>query len=151
MTETMTRPGFDTNILIYSVDLRDRAKHDLARMLVRRCGLADGVLSIQCLTEFYRATTKKKILSTSLAFDVVLETREAFHIVSPDEVDLLRAMQDHSVHGTQFFDALMRATLDRSGCTTMFSEDFSHRQRFGGLTILNPFKLSTEELDQILT
>jgi len=150
-TVRMIRPGFDTNILIYSVDLRDLAKHNLARTLVRRCGLLDGVLSIQCLTEFYRATTRKKILSTGLAFDVVLETREAFDIVSPDENDLLRAMQSHSVYGTQFFDALMLATLERGGCTTVFSEDFSHRQTFGTLTILNPFKLSSEELDHLLT
>ena len=147
----MIRPRFDTNILIYSVDLRDLAKHNLARALVRRCGLLDGVLSIQCLTEFYHATTRKKILSTSLAFDVVLETREAFDIISPDENDLLRAMQGHSVYGTQFFDALMKATLDRAGCTTLFSEDFSHGQTYGGLTILNPFKLSAEELDHLLT
>ena len=150
-TARMIRPGFDTNILVYSIDLRDLQKHNLSRMLVRRCGLLDGVLSIQCLTEFYRATTRKKILSTTMAFDVVLETKDAFDIVSPNETDLLRAMQGHAVFGTQFFDSLMMATLDRGGCTTVFSEDFSHGQMNGNLTILNPFKLSPEELDHLLT
>jgi predicted nucleic acid-binding protein len=48
------------------------------------------------------------------------------------------------------FDALMRATLNRVGCTVLFSEDFSHGQRFGGLTIQNPFRLSPSELDPVL-
>jgi len=149
-TATSIRPGFDTNILIYSFDLRDRHKHNVARTLVRRCAEMDGVLSIQCLTEFYRATTRKKILSQSLAFDAVELTRASFEIISPSEEDLLRAMQDHAIHKVQFFDALMRTTLNRGGCTLLFSEDFSHGDTFRKLRIINPFKLSVTELDQLL-
>jgi hypothetical protein len=42
----------DTNVLIYSIDLRDLQKHNLCRKIVRRCGQIGGVISLQCLTEF---------------------------------------------------------------------------------------------------
>ena len=144
------KPGLDTNILIYSVDLRDMRKHDLCEKLVARCARMDAILSLQCLTEFYRATTRKKILPHNEAASVVEQTRESFRIVAPTEADLLQAMNDHAAHEIQFFDALMCATLTRAGCTVLFSEDFNHGQQVAGLQILNPFLLIPMELDQLL-
>ena len=144
------KPGLDTNILIYSVDLRDMRKHDLCERLVARCGSMDAVLSLQCLTEFYRATTRKKILPRNEASSVVQQMRDSFRIVAPTEADLVTAMRDYAAGQVQFFDALLCATLDRAGCTILFSEDLNHRQQVGGLQILNPFLLTATDLDRLL-
>jgi predicted nucleic acid-binding protein len=82
-TIAMNRFSFDTNVLIYSIDLRFPDKHAIAKRLVRLCGESDSFVSLQCLNEFYRATTRKHILSSSIAFDVVQETRAAFSVVPP--------------------------------------------------------------------
>lgn len=141
--------SFDTNILIYSIDLRDKAKHEIARRIVSRCSQANGVVALQCLTEFYRATTRKQLLPLTQASEIVEQTRQAMRVFSASEADLLRAIQYHHQHQIQFFDALLCSTIERSGCTVLFSEDFQHNRSFGGLTVLNPFLLSTEELDRL--
>jgi predicted nucleic acid-binding protein len=138
-TIAMSRFSFDTNVLIYSIDLRFPEKHEIAKRLVRLCGESGGVLALQCLNEFYRATTRKQILSTALAFEVVEATRAAFAVSPPSEEDLLHAMQNHQFHGIQFFDGLLCATVGRAGCTTLFSEDFQDGQTIGPVTIRNPF------------
>jgi len=153
VTSSMTatsRVSFDTNILIYSIDLRDMDKHAIARKIVRRCGEINGVISLQCLSEFYRATTKKQLLPAGLARDIVEETRAAIDVVAPIEADLLRAIELHQTHKQQFFDALMRATVERAGGATLFSEDMGHGTKLGRLTVLNPFLLSAEELERAL-
>lgn len=71
-------------------------------------------------------------------------------IVNAVEEDLMAAMQIHQTHNIPFFDALLAATVRRVGCSTLFSEDFQHSRTFGTLTILNPFQLSSPELDQLL-
>ena len=44
MTAT-NRVSFDTNILMYSIDLRDMEKHTLCSRIVRRCGQIGGVVN----------------------------------------------------------------------------------------------------------
>ncbi len=135
----MSKFSFDTNILIYSIDLRFPEKHAIAKKLVRRCGESDGIVALQCLNEFYRAATRKHILSTALAFDVVQETRAAFSVVPPTEEDLFRAMQYHKLHKMQFFDTLLWATIAREGCTTFFSEDYQDGRILSNVKFQNPF------------
>jgi predicted nucleic acid-binding protein len=138
-TIVMNRFSFDTNILIYSIDLRFPEKHAVAEQVIRRCGKASSVVALQCLSEFYRATTRKQILPSSLAFDVVQETRAAFEVAEPSEADLVLAMQYHRLHKLQFFDSLLWATLERNECTVFFTEDFQDGQTLGSVTFRNPF------------
>jgi predicted nucleic acid-binding protein len=138
-TTAMSRFSFDTNVLIYSIDLRFPEKHAIAKRLIRLCGESNGMVALQCLNEFYRASTRKKILATAVAFNVVQATRAAFEVALPSEDDLLCAMGNHQRHGIQFFDGLLCATVERSGCTTLFSEDFQDGQAIDGVTIRNPF------------
>jgi predicted nucleic acid-binding protein len=114
MTAT-NKVSFDTNILIYSVDLRNLEKHNLCRKIVKRCAQMGGVVSLQCLSEFYRATTRKNIFPPSIAFNVVAATRAAMKVVAPSEEDLLKAMQYHQTYHQQFFDALIRAPWNVQG------------------------------------
>lgn len=142
--------SFDTNILIYSIDLRDTRKHQTCRRIVNRCAQGNGAVALQCLSEFYQASTRKSILPHALASGVVEEARSAMRVVPPSEADLVRAMQYHQLHKLQFFDALMRCTIERAGCTTFFSEDFQHNRTIGTLKIVNPFLITIQELDSLL-
>jgi predicted nucleic acid-binding protein len=43
-------------------------------------------------------------------------------------------------HELSFFDALIVAAALDAGCHLLFSEDLQHGQRFGALTVENPFR-----------
>lgn len=138
-TIEMNRFTVDTNVLIYSVDLRFPEKHAIAKRLVRLCGESGSGVPLQCLSEFYRATTRKNILSLSTAFEIVEETRNAMRVIPPASEDLLVAMQYHRIHKIPFFDGLLLSTVTRAGYTTLFTEDFQTNRELGGVTFVNPF------------
>ncbi len=141
----------DTNILIYSVDSSDPGKHRIADVIVRQA-LTNGIgIPFQCLSEFVYATTKKRILTMAAATDVVLRVLLAAKLVPSEEADLIEALRITTSDRIPFFDALLLATAARSGCTTLFSEDFQDGRTFGTLTVRNPFKLSAAGLTALLT
>jgi len=153
VTSSMTvisRTAFDTNILIYSIDLSEKDKHAISKRIVGVCSDLGGPIALQCLNEFFRAVTRKSLLSSTDAARVVNESLEAFRVVAVNEADLIEAIEIHREHRFQFFDCLILATALRAGCTILFSEDFQHNYTVDGITIVNPFKLSESELDVLL-
>lgn len=50
--------------------------------------------------------------------------------------------QQHQVH---FCDALMIVAAQDAQCETLLTEDLSHGQRFGGVTVADPFRVSPPE------
>ena len=65
----MTRSGvsnprftLDTNILVYSVDDKDDGRHSLALQIVDRAVEVDCWLTLQSLSEFYWAVTRKRTM-----------------------------------------------------------------------------------------
>ncbi|MBI3754540.1 MAG: hypothetical protein HY265_00015 [Deltaproteobacteria bacterium] len=68
----------DTNILVYSYDTYDAIKHQRAEALIQERWLhADGVLSIQNLSEFYAIITSKvkNPLEPETARGIIHDTR----------------------------------------------------------------------------
>ena len=49
-------------------------------------------------------------------------------------------------HGFQIWDALIVETARDAGCDVLLSEDMQHGFYWGGLTIINPFKLPEHPL-----
>lgn len=139
----------DTNILIYAVDADSGPKHLIAKVLVDSLGSNSGVLPLQCLSEFYRAVTRKHVLADADATAFVRQFHAAMQIVPAIFEDTVSAMQWNQQHGLQFFDALLIATARRAGCRTFFSEDMQNGRSIEGITLYNPFLLSPEELESI--
>ncbi len=46
---------------------------------------------------------------------------------------------------------MLLATSLRAGCKVFFSEDMQHNHNYDGIIVLNPFKLSSGELDPFLS
>ena len=53
--------------------------------------------------------------------------------------DLATAMRGVREHGLSFWDALLWATVRRTGVELLISEDFPDRRVIEGVRILNPF------------
>ncbi len=143
----------DTNILIYAIDNTDSTKQSIADAIVQKMISARAILPLQCLNEFYRATTstKKRLLPPAEAQIVVERALYSLQIVPPIPEDLLAAMKIHQQHSIQFFDALLIATARRAGCRTFFTEDMQAGRAFEDIKLVNPFVLSSEELNNLLS
>ncbi len=147
----MTNFTVDTNILIYSIDPTDAAKHRIARTIMARVYSSTAFLPLQCLSEFYAVCVRKKLLArVSQISEVVSRAIESSEVIPYSPEDLLAAIQLHQQHHLQFFDALLISTAKRSGCQTLFTEDMQNGRALEGITLINPFHLTPEELDRLL-
>ena len=146
MTELFT---IDTNILIYAIDNADSGKQQKADSILERMISSQSVLPLQCLNEFYSATTKKGLLTSEQAQRVVERSLSSFRIVQTSPEDLVRAMKIEELHHVQFDDALLWVTSYRAGCTVFLTEDGQFGRDIGGITLHNPFAPGFD-LDELL-
>ncbi len=130
----------DSNILVYSADERDLQKKEIASRLINEIAASGrGVVSTQCLQEFFNVAVKKLNLTKSEAKDYVEFFIDIFSVVEVS-VPLILGAVDISVK-TQFsfWDSLVLSTANGSNCVIVYSEDLSDGQIVGGTKILNPF------------
>ena len=127
------RFGLDTNVLIYLVDGRDPARQARAREVVGRA-IRTGrcVLSVQSLGEFFVVAVRKGLAAPALAQQVVDDLTTTFTIASPTAADARIAVTAAVAGRFAYWDALLLATLERAGCTTVLSEDIGDGGMLGG-------------------
>jgi len=129
----------DTNVFIYANDSSAGAKHEKSVVLLSRlAGDAMGAASIQVLSEFYFAATRKLGMKPEDAEEVIADLR-AWTIHRPGHADVLRAIQLQRRHKISWWDALIVNSAQELGCSVLWSEDLGDRQRYGSVTVRNPF------------
>ncbi|HWX93433.1 MAG TPA: PIN domain-containing protein [Terriglobales bacterium] len=137
------RHFLDTNVLVYSFDLLDRRKADIAERLVTRAltsGL--GVISYQVVQEFVNVGLKQFANPMTVAeveryfFRVLLPLMK----ISSSAPLFLQALQLQSSSKLAWYDSLIIASALEGSCKVLYSEDLQHGQHFGDLVIENPFR-----------
>ncbi|MEB3302619.1 MAG: PIN domain-containing protein [Cyanobacteriota bacterium] len=135
------RVFIDTNLWVYRLDRREPAKSEQIRpWLATVIREHEVVLSTQVLIELRAVATRK--LQPPLSDPQITELLEAlsgFEVVSTDAHLILDAHQLANLEQLNWFDALIAEAAIRSRCAILFSEDFSHGRRIGGLVVINPF------------
>ena len=133
---------FDTNVLVYQFDRTDKAKQRVAEQLIDQHFEADdSVISTQVVQEFMNVAIKKfdsqiPEKELELAMDDLLSPL-CKHFPTIDYY--YRALNLFRAQSLSFYDALIvQAALDL-GCDTLYSEDLQAGQKFGKLTVVNPF------------
>jgi predicted nucleic acid-binding protein len=134
------RTFVDTNVLIYAHDLDAKAKHEMAKGVLRELwSQRTGVLSMQVLQEFYINVTRK--IATPLPKDAARRVVNSYALwcieTTPAEIATAFRIEDESRIG--FWDALIVASAVKSGCVQIFSEDLNAKQIISGIRIENPF------------
>lgn len=69
----------------------------------------------------------------------------------PEDLPLLERawfIQDH--HAVSWWDALIVAAAQSSGCTILLTEDLQHGHDFGGVRVINPFRTKSEAPARIM-
>lgn len=131
----------DTNILVYSRDPTDLTKHEIAVKLVADLWLSRrGRISVQVLNEFVVTVTRK--LKPGMTMDEAwadVSTLSAWEPVGMDWSLLELARMVQQEHSISWWDALIIAAANRSGCDMIYSEDLGAGHVYGGVRIINPF------------
>jgi predicted nucleic acid-binding protein len=129
----------DTNILVYAHEGGAGIKHDQAVELIAR--LFDeqaGAVSIQVLSEFYVTATKKLGMKSEEAEEAIADLG-SWTIHRPSHGDVVRACNLHRQHKVNWWDALIIHSASELGCDVLWSEDLAAGQRYGAVTVQNPF------------
>jgi predicted nucleic acid-binding protein len=132
---------FDTNVLVYCMDAGDRDRQARAiERFARACEHDTVVLSAQVLQEFYAVTTRKLQPPLSpAAAQAQIERLASFEVVGSSATSVLEATKLAARHQLQWWDALILEAALRAQADVLVSEDGQHGQRFGKLTVENPF------------
>jgi len=130
----------DTNVLLYTLDASSPSKQ--AAALQWRDALWEhraGCVSWQVLHEFYVNATGKMQAPAGVARAVV----EAYAQWPVSGFSLLLVQRawhwaDHA--GISYWDALILASAERSGCRWLLSEDFQDGRKYGPVQVVDPFR-----------
>jgi predicted nucleic acid-binding protein len=131
----------DTNILMYAHDIAAGERHEVAKALVQQLWEArSGVVSTQVLQELavnLRRKARKplgpkatrEVVSDYLAWDVVVNAGDS----------ILEALDLEARYHVSFWDALIIQAASAAGAEVLYSEDLSDGQRYGDVSVRNPF------------
>lgn len=136
---SVERLSLDTNILIYTIDLEAGQRQERAQEIVSRAARRDCILSLQTLSEFFAATTRKGKLTAAQAYAHVEDWQTLFPVVAATPGSLRLAMRAVEQHSLSFWDAMQWAVAKQAGATLLLSEDLQHGRELEGVRFRNPF------------
>ena len=129
----------DTNIFVYAHDGGACRKHDRSvELLTRLFDEGTGAVSVQVLQEFYAAVTRKLGMPAQQAEDVIADL-SGWTIHCPRHQDVLRASRLHRRYKIGWWDAVLVNSAIELGSDVLWSEDLTNGQRYGTVTVRNPF------------
>ena len=126
---------FDSNTLVYLIQFESE-KQVRANELIE----VGGIISVQVLNEFVNVARRKLKLPWDGILGTLSMVRDCLEVV-PLTLDIHdRALTIARTEKFRIYDCNIIAAAELSGCDVLYTEDLSHGQRIGGLTICNPFK-----------
>jgi len=133
------RITLDTNILIYAVDKDAGTRHQRAMAIVDDAVEQICVLTLQALSEFFSAVTRKGKMPIRDAKEQIQDWQLLFPIILPKTTTLQLAINAVENHRLSFWDAMLWAAAKQAGVTVLLSEDFQHGRELEGVHFRNPF------------
>jgi predicted nucleic acid-binding protein len=129
----------DANVLVYSVSEApaERAKKQRALELVSKANFG---VSAQVLQEFYVTVTRK--LKQPIPHEDALKfirTLSAFPFVPVDFLLIDRAAFVSQRFQMSYWDGAVIAAAERLEAKIVYSEDLNDCQKYGNVTVINPF------------
>ena len=138
----------DSTTLLYTQDLRDPIKQARSTQWLRTLLRSSRMMvSLQVLNETY-AVVRRKPEFAHWRGEVRPALREMMvWLCAPLTADLLSdAWRIEDLHRTSFWDALLLASANSSGCGHFLSEDLNDGQAYGAVTVINPFRHAPEDV-----
>ena len=133
------RSFIDTNLLIYAEASDAPEKQRTALSILKQLyDDANGVLSTQVLQEYCNVALKKLGLPPQHV-RAQLDLYEQFEVVQVTPFIIRVALDLHQTRSLAFYDAIILASAQASGCVVLLSEDMNAGEVVAGVRIVNPF------------
>jgi predicted nucleic acid-binding protein len=141
------RVFIDTNTFIYSNDMLDEAKRSSARSWLGALTVTNaGVTNLQVLNETTNVLIKKaQRFESGDPFEKV-DIFADFGSTPLDGQTVTVAREIHLRSRYSWWDCLLLASAINLGCTHFLSEDLNDGQTIQGLTIVDPFAHSPDQI-----
>jgi predicted nucleic acid-binding protein len=136
----------DSNVLVYWVDGSDPEKQQTASLWIEELWKSRaGRVSFQVLQEFFFAATKRR---PEVVEKIRAEVRHllVWHPVSIDALLLERAWKIQDRYHLSFWDSLIVAAAKAATCRWLLTEDLQPGQTLDGVTVVNPFHTTPDQL-----
>jgi predicted nucleic acid-binding protein len=129
----------DTNVLVYSIDIQAGRRHVLAREIVDEAIDRNCRLTLQAVSEFYAAVTRKQSLvgrdAAAHAAELLLLFPTSTASAGPVQAALALSMAGRA----SYWDALLIATAAEAGCTAILTGELADGTDLLDVRIVNPF------------
>jgi predicted nucleic acid-binding protein len=136
---TAERFTLDTNILVYSIDSEADIRGPVARRIIDLAIERDCWLTLQAISEFYSAATRKGRMPPAEAAAQAADWLELFPCLPVSSAAVRTALGTASRQHASYWDALLVATAAEGGCTAILTEDLADGTILDGVRIVNPF------------
>ena len=132
----------DSTTLLYPLDRTDPAKQAICAAWLRTLRANDALtVSPQVLNESYWVVVRKPAFAWARPQVRTYLTDYATWVTAPlNPATMAQAFQIEDHYGLRFWDGLMIASANAAGCSRFLSEDLSDGQRYGAVTVVNPFR-----------
>jgi predicted nucleic acid-binding protein len=138
----------DANVLVYADDLGEPEKAGRSNAWLDALWASHrGRVSTQVLNEYYVTVTRK--LTRALTPGDARANVRRYQLWQPWQLDHLTVETAWGIEArfnVHYWDALVLAAAQHSGCRYVLTEDLQHGQQIGALTIVNPFAVQPQEV-----
>ncbi len=135
----------DSNVLVYAFDSSERAKHEIAKKILKKCFFGDEVyaVSIQNLSEFFVNITKKveKPIQKNIASNIIKKIImfNGFVKIEPNVKTVVKAMDISANENASYWDSLVAATMIENSVFHIYTENTKDFLNIKGIEAVNPF------------
>ncbi len=129
----------DTNILVYALDRRAGERHTTAGRVIELALQVNCLLTLQAVSEFYAAVTRRRLVGSSDARDQALDWLSMFPSIAASASGIRAALAAAVSGQASYRDALLVHTAAEAGCTAILTEDLADGTSLAGVRIVNPF------------
>jgi len=132
----------DSNVLVYAFDPRDQRKRRQAvAILERLVSSGRGVLSVQCLSEFFNTVTRRlpERMPARMALVELERFAQLWRILELTPAVVLEGCRIASEHSVSVWDSLIWAVAKLNQVPYVLTEDMQHGRYIEGVTFHNPF------------
>lgn len=140
------RLALDSNVLAYAEGVNGASMQNAALDLVAKLNTNTTFLPVQVLGELFNILVRKARLSRDKAAAVLLLWQDAFPSIETSQEVMVTAIGLACRHQISIWDAVVLSAAASADCRLLLSEDLQDGFTWSGVTVVNPFAKTPNEL-----
>jgi len=140
------RVALDTNVLAYAEGVNGATMKRSALKLIERLPQATTFLPVQSLGELFHVLVRKAGRKAAVARKAILDWQDAFPVIETSCEVMLGAADLATDHQLTIWDSVILSAAAEAGCRLLLSEDLQEGFVWRGVSVVNPFAESKNEL-----